>query len=135
MADGRCRIGGFTICARPSSLAAPDCAFGARSSKFNHVSESFGGVRRVYNLHSYEDERREAMEAWARHIGDILAPNVVALRPVTDDHDALYRRALPLLRRVAERETVAYVGRELGEHLAGLRVLATHILQREAAVL
>ena len=48
----------------------------------NHVSESFGGVRGVYNLHSYEDERREAMEAWATHVVGLLAPSVVALRPV-----------------------------------------------------
>jgi integrase len=48
----------------------------------NHVSESFGGVRGVYNLHSYEDERREAMETWATHVAGLLAPNVVALRPV-----------------------------------------------------
>ena len=46
----------------------------------NHVSESFGGVRGVYNLHDYEDERREAMETWARHIAGLLAPNVVKLR-------------------------------------------------------
>jgi hypothetical protein len=34
----------------------------------NHVSESFGGVAGVYNLHGYEIERAEAMEAWARHV-------------------------------------------------------------------
>ena len=48
----------------------------------NHVSESFGGVRGVYNVHDYQDERREAMETWARYIGGLLAPNVVTLRPV-----------------------------------------------------
>jgi len=29
------------------------------------VSESFGGVRGVYNVHAYEDERRGAFEALA----------------------------------------------------------------------
>lgn len=38
----------------------------------NHVSESFGGVRGVYNVHAYLDERRSAMQAWADHITDIL---------------------------------------------------------------
>jgi integrase len=49
----------------------------------NHVSESFGGVRGVYNVHAYEEERRGAMEAWARHMMVITgeAPaNVIAMR-------------------------------------------------------
>jgi hypothetical protein len=37
----------------------------------NHVSESFGGVRGVYNVHAYEDERRSAMQAWANHVMSI----------------------------------------------------------------
>jgi hypothetical protein len=39
----------------------------------NHVSESFGGVRGVYNVHAYEDERRNAMQAWATHIAAVLS--------------------------------------------------------------
>jgi integrase len=49
----------------------------------NHVSESFGGVRGVYNVHAYEEERRRAMAAWARHVMSITgeAPaNVIAMR-------------------------------------------------------
>lgn len=38
----------------------------------NHVSESFGGVRGVYNVHAYEDERRDAMKAWAGHLALLL---------------------------------------------------------------
>jgi integrase len=34
----------------------------------NHVSESFGGVRGVYNVHAYEEERRGAFEAWAAYV-------------------------------------------------------------------
>jgi integrase len=40
----------------------------------NHVSESFGGVRGVYNVHAYEDERRHAMQAWANHLGSVANP-------------------------------------------------------------
>jgi hypothetical protein len=40
----------------------------------NHVSESFGGVRGVYNVHAYEDERRHAMQAWASHIMAVAPP-------------------------------------------------------------
>lgn len=50
----------------------------------NHVSESFGGVRGVYNVHAYEDERRDAMTAWAGHVVRLLeqssTSNVVAFR-------------------------------------------------------
>jgi integrase len=46
----------------------------------NHISESFGGVRGVYNVHDYEEERREAMEDWARYVTGLLAPNLVRLR-------------------------------------------------------
>lgn len=49
----------------------------------NHVSESFGGVRGVYNVHAYEDERRNAMQAWADHVTALVAPqpdNVIAMK-------------------------------------------------------
>ncbi len=52
----------------------------------NHTSGSFGGVAGVYNVHEYEDERREAMEAWARYVMAVVdgkpPQNVVSLRPV-----------------------------------------------------
>jgi integrase len=52
----------------------------------NHTSGSFGGVAGVYNVHAYEDERREAMEAWGRHVLAIVdgepPQNVIPLRPV-----------------------------------------------------
>jgi integrase len=46
----------------------------AVEAAINHGSESFGGVRGIYNVHEYQDERRDAMEAWAGHIGGLLAP-------------------------------------------------------------
>jgi integrase len=52
----------------------------------NHMSGSFGGVAGVYNVHEYQDERAEAMEAWARHVLALVdgkpPQNVVSLRPV-----------------------------------------------------
>jgi hypothetical protein len=51
----------------------------------NHTSGSFGGVAGVYNLHDYEFERREAMEAWGRHIASLIefGPiNMTSLRRV-----------------------------------------------------
>ncbi len=47
----------------------------------NHVSGSFRGIVGVYQRHSFADEKRAALEAWARHVGAIVsgkpAANVV----------------------------------------------------------
>jgi integrase len=48
----------------------------------NHVSGSIRGVAAVYNRHAYLDERRAALEAWSRHVENIVRPvasNVVSL--------------------------------------------------------
>jgi integrase len=34
----------------------------------NHLSGSFGGIVGVYQRHSFEEEKRQALEAWARHV-------------------------------------------------------------------
>ena len=34
----------------------------------NHISGSFGEIVGVYQRHSFEDEKRQALEAWARHV-------------------------------------------------------------------
>jgi integrase len=34
----------------------------------NHVPSSIGGVAAIYNRHSYLDERRHALEAWAQYV-------------------------------------------------------------------
>jgi integrase len=48
----------------------------------NHVSGAIRGVAAVYNRHSYTDERRRALDAWARRLAAIVdaeaAGNVVA---------------------------------------------------------
>ena len=50
----------------------------------NHVSGSIRGVAAVYNRHSYTDERRRALDAWAHRLAAIVDGepkfNVVALR-------------------------------------------------------
>src|SRR6516225_3576172 len=49
----------------------------------NHVSGTIRGVAAVYNRFEYLEERRAALEAWGRYVGDLVtptAPNVVAMR-------------------------------------------------------
>jgi hypothetical protein len=49
----------------------------------NHVSGTIRGVAAVYNRFAYLEERRAALDAWARHIDNIVTPavsNVVELR-------------------------------------------------------
>lgn len=51
----------------------------------NHVSGSMSGVAGVYNRHAYEDEKRIALEAWARFVSDLVdgrADNVVSIEGV-----------------------------------------------------
>jgi integrase len=48
----------------------------------NHVSGTGGGIVAVYQRHDYADEKRAALEAWSRFIGDLVegkSQNVVAL--------------------------------------------------------
>ncbi|WP_334178816.1 site-specific integrase [Pseudoxanthomonas sp.] len=55
-----------------------------RDRVLNHVDASVGGKH--YNVHDYKDEKREALEKWARRLESMLVPersNVVALRGVT----------------------------------------------------
>jgi len=52
----------------------------------NHTSGSFAGIVGVYQRHSFADEKRNALEAWARFVGSLndnqSTRNVVELRPV-----------------------------------------------------
>jgi hypothetical protein len=49
----------------------------------NHVSGSRSGVAGIYQQHDWKEEKRSALEAWARHVATILNPaatdNVVSL--------------------------------------------------------
>jgi integrase len=39
----------------------------------NHVSGSFAGIVGVYQRYSFADEKRAAMEIWARHVAQIVS--------------------------------------------------------------
>jgi hypothetical protein len=50
-----------------------------------HVSGSRGGIVGVYQRHTYADEKRAALDAWARRLAEIISgetprTNVVELR-------------------------------------------------------
>ena len=39
----------------------------------NHTSRSFVGIVGVYQLHSFEDEKREALDKWAEEVERIIS--------------------------------------------------------------
>ena len=39
----------------------------------NHVSGSFAGIVGVYQRHDFADEKRAALELWAKHVAEIVA--------------------------------------------------------------
>ncbi|WP_435199190.1 tyrosine-type recombinase/integrase [Qipengyuania sp. 902] len=59
--------------------------FEVTEAVLNHVSGAKSGVAGVYQQHDWKDEKRSALEAWARHVSSILNPapakNVAHLRP------------------------------------------------------
>ena len=38
----------------------------------NHVSGTAGGIVSVYQRHDYADEKRDALDAWARFVGGLV---------------------------------------------------------------
>ena len=47
-----------------------------------HISGSRAGIVGVYQRHTFDDEKRKALEAWARHVTGLVSPgqdNVVSL--------------------------------------------------------
>ena len=60
--------------------------FEVTEAVLNHVSGSRGGVAGIYQRHDWADEKRAAVEAWARHVEGLLSgkdkTNVVALQEV-----------------------------------------------------
>ena len=57
--------------------------FEVTEAVLNHVSGAKGGVAGIYQRHDWKEEKRSALEAWARHVEAILQPankgNVVSL--------------------------------------------------------
>jgi integrase len=60
--------------------------FEVTEAVLNHVSGSRGGVAGIYQRHDWADEKRAAVQAWARHVEGLLSgvdkTNVVALQEV-----------------------------------------------------
>ena len=58
--------------------------FEVTEATLNHISGAKGGVAGIYQRHDWADEKRSALDAWARHVAAILRPaeaaNVVKLR-------------------------------------------------------
>lgn len=57
--------------------------FEVTEATLNHVSGAKGGVAGIYQRHDWKEEKRAALEAWARHIAMIVKPaekdNVVSI--------------------------------------------------------
>lgn len=57
--------------------------FEVTEAVLNHISGAKGGIAGIYQRHDWKDEKRAALEAWARHVSAIVKPagksNVVAL--------------------------------------------------------
>lgn len=47
--------------------------FEVTEATLNHVSGAKGGIAGVYQRHDWKEEKRSALEAWARHIGALLS--------------------------------------------------------------
>lgn len=45
----------------------------------NHSTGKISGVARVYNRHEYLAQRKDALEAWAKHVEELVTPNVIQL--------------------------------------------------------
>lgn len=69
-----------------TGMAALGIAHHVLDRVLNHQGGKIQGVARIYNRHAYEAERRAALDAWSRHIENLIRPtpsNVVELREVT----------------------------------------------------
>ena len=57
--------------------------FEVTEAVLNHISGAKGGIAGIYQRHDWKEEKRSALDAWARHVTAIVAPaddgNVVAL--------------------------------------------------------
>lgn len=57
--------------------------FEVTEATLNHISGAKGGVAGIYQKHDWKEEKRSALETWARHVAAIIKPadkdNVVSL--------------------------------------------------------
>ena len=67
-----------------SGMARLGIALPVIEKVLNHSSGSFAGIVGVYQRHSFSDEKRKALEAWASFVMSVVegkpASNVVAIR-------------------------------------------------------
>lgn len=66
-----------------TGMAALGIAHHVLDKVLNHSAGKISGIAAIYNRHAYLDERKAALEAWARHVEALMQPsagNVVALR-------------------------------------------------------
>lgn len=67
-----------------SGMARLGIALPVIEKALNHSSGSFAGIVGVYQRHSFADEKRQALDAWARFVASIVEPskgdNVLPLR-------------------------------------------------------
>jgi len=87
---GQGALGGWRIHDLRRSMATGFQRLGVRfevtEATLNHISGAKGGVAGIYQKHNWADEKRAALEAWARHVAAILTPaeatNVVSISAV-----------------------------------------------------
>jgi len=48
--------------------------FEVTEAVLNHISGAKGGIAGVYQRHDWKDEKRAALEAWARHLRELASP-------------------------------------------------------------
>lgn len=62
--------------------------FEVTEATLNHISGAKGGVAGIYQKHNWADEKRAALETWARHVAVIVTPaektNVVPINGVKE---------------------------------------------------
>ena len=76
--DGMCKIPQWRVHDLRRTLATGMQRLGVRfevtEAVLNHVSGARSGVAGIYQRHDWAEEKRAALEAWARHVAAILAP-------------------------------------------------------------
>jgi hypothetical protein len=47
----------------------------------NHTSGTFAGIVGVYQHHDFADEKRQALDVWAKHVSEIASASGAILPP------------------------------------------------------
>jgi integrase len=65
-----------------SGMARLGIALPTIEKVLNHTSGSFAGIVSVYQRHDFADEKRAALEAWARHVEALVAGETAKVLPL-----------------------------------------------------